>query len=171
MATTDKPLARGIRDGEADVPEGPDRISARGTSVRTERGAIGHRRKPRLLHRGLTMTTFRLGGLRGEVATGLPQILVRLLVGAGRRKVHVEIIFLRVPAPKERRATIGSPFFSHQSAPGPTFASGAFTPKTAGPRIFLRIVANRPPLADLAGLGVGAPAQTNNRRWTGATHS
>jgi hypothetical protein len=38
-------------------------------------------------------------------------------------------------------------------------------------RIFLLIVANRPPLANLAGLGVGAPAQTDNRRWTGATHS
>jgi hypothetical protein len=36
---------------------------------------------------------------------------------------------------------------------------------------FLLIVANRPPLANLAGLGVGAPAQTDNRRWAGATHS
>jgi hypothetical protein len=36
---------------------------------------------------------------------------------------------------------------------------------------FLLIVANRPPLANLAGLGVGAPGQTDNRRWAGATHS
>ena len=66
-------------------------VSRKRPSLGAGRRAIGHRRKPRLLHRGLAMTTLGLGGLGGRWPPDAN--LVRILVAAGSRKVHAEFNF------------------------------------------------------------------------------